>query len=656
MNYQELGNQILELVGGKENVAGLNHCATRLRFNLRDASKAQTDILKGTAGVLGVVMNGGQYQIIIGNDVNHVYKPIAKACNLESGEKGNMPGEKKGIGARFIDTITGIFTPILPAITAAGMLKAVLALLVAFKWIDTSENTYQVISFMADAAFYFLPILLANSAAKKFNCNPYLAMMLGGILLHPNFVNMVAEAKETGQAIRLFFIPVYNAGYASSVIPIILAVWFMSYVEPVADKISPKAVKFFTKPLLTILVTGAVTLWILGPIGYVIAGWIADGVNLLNTYVSWLVPLVLGGVFPLLVMTGTHYGIIPIGINNRLTTGYDTIVYPANLGSNLAQGAATFAVGIKTKSREIRTLANSAGITAVCGITEPALYGINMRYKTPLISACIGGAAGGLYMGLLRVKNYAGGSPGLLTLPGYIGGDGFTDLIHACIGGVIAVIVSFILSYVLYKDKLEDGVEAAGGVSGAEGEAAIRAAVDSGNYERKKEKTGENVQKTGGRMEEEGRKAAHVFSPVKGHLIPISQVKDPTFAEEIMGEGAAVMPEDSVFVSPVNGVVQMVSDTRHAIGFVSEEGAEVLMHVGLDTVSLNGKHFEVFVKAGDKVKVGTPVLKADLNAIKKAGYDTVTPVIITNSADYTEIRKKEEGTVKKSESIMEAVL
>lgn len=464
MSDQELGIKILELVGGKENVASLTHCATRLRFNLKDQEKAQTDTLKSTAGILGVVMNGGQYQIIIGNNVNHVYKPIADACDFGSGKESDdskkgdaaAPEDKKGIGARLIDIITGIFTPILPAITAAGMLKAVLALLVAFKWINTADVTYQVISFMADSAFYFLPILLANSAAKKFNCNPYLAMMLGGILLHPNFVNMVAASKETGEAIKLFFIPVYNATYSSSVIPIILTVWFMSYVEPIADKISPKAIKFFTKPLLTILVTGSLSLWILGPVGYVIASWIADGVNILNTYVSWLVPLVLGGLFPLLVMTGTHYGIIPIGINNRMTTGYDTIVYPANLASNIAQGAATFAVALKCRSHEVRQLAVSSGITAVCGITEPALYGINMRFKTPLISACIGGATGGLYMGLFRVRNYAGGSPGLLTLPGYIGETGFHDLLHACIGAVIAFIVSFIVCFIIFKEKKEE--------------------------------------------------------------------------------------------------------------------------------------------------------------------------------------------------------
>lgn len=553
MNYQELGSKILTLVGGKENVIGLTHCATRLRFNLKDESKAQTDTLKKTPGVLGVVVSGGQYQIVIGNDVNHVYKPIAEKCNLtQDGGAAKNDGEKKSIGAKLIDTITGIFTPVLPAITAAGMLKAVLSLLVAFKLVDTTASTYQVINFMADAAFYFLPILLANSAAKKFGCNPYLAMMLGGMLLHPNFVNMVTASQESGEAIKLFFIPIYNASYSSSVIPIILTVWFMSLVEPVADRISPKPIKFFTKPLITALIAGAAGLAVLGPVGYIIASWIASGVTMLNTYVSWLVPLILGGVFPLLVMTGTHYGIIPIGINNRMTTGFDTIVYPANLASNIAQGAATFAVAVKTKKNEVRQVASSAGITAVCGITEPALYGINMRFKTPLISACIDGACGGLFMGLFTVKNYGGGSPGLMTLPGYIGGDSLRDLILACIGAAIAFAVAFIISFVLYKDKDDEETSP---VSGGAPETASAESAETDKGDSASSGTVTNI-----------------CAPVKGKLVPLSNVNDPTFAEEILGKGAAVLPEDGNFVSPFKGTVQTVFGTRHAIGLVSDTG------------------------------------------------------------------------------------
>ncbi len=633
MNYQELGDKILALVGGRENVTGLTHCATRLRFNLKDEGKAQTEALKKTPGVLGVVVSGGQYQIVIGNDVNHVYRPIAEKCSLtQDGGGDRQKGEKKGIGARLIDTITGIFTPVLPAITAAGMLKAVLSLLVAFKLVDTAASTYQVINFMADAAFYFLPVLLANSAAKKFGCNPYLAMMLGGMMLHPNFINMVTASKESGEAIRLFFIPIYNASYSSSVIPIILSVWFMSLVEPLADRISPKPIKFFTKPLLTALVAGAAGLAVLGPVGYVIANWIAAGVTGLNTYVSWLVPMILGGVFPLLVMTGTHYGIIPIGINNRMTTGFDTIVYPANLASNIAQGAAAFAVAVRTRKAEIRQVASSAGITAVCGITEPALYGINMRFKTPLISACIGGAAGGLFMGLFTVKNYGGGSPGLMTLPGYIGGDTLRDLMLACIGAAIAFVITFAVTFVLYRDEKE--------------EARVPAAAETDASEQILPVSEDQAA---------SRNGMTVCAPVKGRLVPLSKVNDPTFAEEILGKGAAIIPEEGNFVSPVKGRVITVFETKHAIGIAADTGAEILLHVGLNTVNLQGRHFEALVKDGDAVEVGTPILKVDLKALREAGYDTITPVLVTNSMDYAEVTAMEEKEVTSGETIIKII-
>ena len=325
MNYQELSNKIIELIGGKDNIASLAHCATRLRFNLKDESKADTEKLKATSGIMGVVQSGGQYQIIIGSDVAKVYGPILEACGDNLSNDGEKK-EKKGLVSAFLDMISSIFAPVLPAITAAGMLKAVLALLVAFNLVDTASSSYQVINFMGDAAFYFMPMFLAVSAAKKFKCNAYLAILIAGILLHPNFVNMVNASKETGEAISLFFIPIYNATYSSSVVPIILSVWVMSHVEKFADKISPKAIKYFTVPLITALITGTLSLAILGPIGYVVGNLIAQGIVLLDQYLGWLLPMVLGAIFPLLVMTGTHYGLIPVGANNIMTVGYDSMI------------------------------------------------------------------------------------------------------------------------------------------------------------------------------------------------------------------------------------------------------------------------------------------------------------------------------------------
>ena len=449
-DYGVLAEQILSLVGGADNVSNATHCATRLRFNLKDESKADTDAIKGLSGVVGVAQANGQYQVIIGAEVTQVYEKL-------SGKLGNAPAAApapRASGMTAFDTLTGIFTPILPPLTAAGMIKAVLAVLVAFKLVSNTSSTYQVINFMGDATFYFLPILLANSAAKKLGCNPYLAMMLGGILLHPNFVNMVAASKESGEAITAFMLPIYNATYSSSVIPIILGVLLMSKVEPWATRISPKAVRFFTAPLITMFVCGIATLCVLGPVGYVISNVLASAINGLSTLAPWLVPTIIGVFLPFLVMTGTHHALTPIGINNRMTIGYDTIIYPGQLASNVAQGAAALAVSLKTKDPELKQLTSATGITAVCGITEPVLYGVTMKIRTNMIAAMAGGGVGGFFMGLMNTKNYSGGSPGLLTLPSYIGLDApMSNFYFACAGAAIAFVVAFIVSFVLFRDE-----------------------------------------------------------------------------------------------------------------------------------------------------------------------------------------------------------
>ncbi len=631
MDYKKLAEEILQNVGGSGNVSGLTHCATRLRFNLKDEGKAKTDVLKKTKGVMGVVSSGGQYQIIIGSDVANVYKPLSDLCQITD-SKGGESENKQSWGAKAIDTLSGIFTPILPALTAAGMLKAVLSLLVAFKIVDSTSQNYQIIYFMADVTFYFLPIMLANSAAKKFKCNPYLAMMLGGILLHPNFVNMVAASQESGEAIRLFMIPIYNASYSSSVIPIILAVGFMGLVEPVADRISPKAIKFFTKPLITILVTGVVALSVLGPVGYIISNFIADGIRAAESF-GWLLSMVMGALFPLLVMTGTHYAIVPIGINNRMTIGYDTMIYPNNLASNIAQGGAALAVAFKSKKSDIKQLASSSGITAVCGITEPALYGINARFKTPLYAAVAGGGIGGLFMGLFRVRNYSGGSPGLMTLPSYIGGDSLRDLYLACVGAAIAFAASFAVSYILFKDPVDEEEE-------IEGAGDVKSGTQA--PEEKKEYAG-------------GRGLASICSPLSGKAVPLSEVSDPTFGEEILGKGVAVIPSEGKVVSPVNGTVETVFDTLHAIGLKSDDGVEILIHIGLDTVKLGGKYFTAHVKSGDKVTVGTPLVDVDLVKVKEEGYDIITPVIISNSPDYGDVLAVTGQEVKAGDGLIKVV-
>ncbi len=611
-NYEPLARQILDSIGGESNIAGVTHCATRLRFNLKDSKVPNDDEVKKIQGVMGVVRGGGQFQVIIGNDVNHVYKSLHEIANIESSNEVTN-GEKKSVVNTLIDTLTGIFTPILPAITAAGMIKAILSILVVFKFTTKDAQVYQILNFMADSAFYFLPIMLANSAAKKFKCNPYLAMMLGGILLHPNFVGMVAASKETGEAIKFLFLPIYNANYASSVIPIILIVWLQSYVEPLADRISPKAIKFFSKPLITILITGFAALVVVAPIGYVISSWVGVVMNTMNERVSWLAPTILGFLSPLLVMTGTHYGLLPIAINNRLTIGYDTLMYPGMLASNTAQGASALAVSLKTKNSELKQLASSAGITAVCGITEPALYGVNLRFRSALYGAMIGGGVGGFFMGITKVRNYSGGSPGLLTLPSFIGGDSMSSFTFACIGMAISVAVSFIVTYMLYKDSPE-----------------LVADIEKKNSN----VTDSNVNNNNSN-ETSAQKL--IYSPLKGDVVDIKEVEDAAFSSGVLGKGVAIMPTEGVVYAPVNGTVTTLFKTNHAIGIVADNGVEILIHVGMDTVQLDGKHFAAKIAQGDQIKIGQPLVEFDIEAIKAEGYSVITPVVVTNTANYSEV-------------------
>lgn len=631
MNYPELAKTILEHVGGAKNVNSVGHCATRLRFNLKDNSVANTDKLKSTPGIMGVVSKGGQYQVIIGSDVGNVYKEITKQePSLGSNDDEGNEEDDRSTAAKVIDTITGIFTPILPAITAAGMLRAVLSLLVVFNLVDDQSQSYQVVDFMADAAFYFLPVLLASSAAQKFKTNAYLAMMLGGILLHPNFIAMVNGLEGT-DGISFFGLPVSPVTYGSSVIPIILAVWFMSYVEPIADRVSPKAIKFFSKPLITILIVGTATLVVIGPLGHFISDGISAGIEALENVTPWLVPTIIGAFSPLFVATGTHYGLVPIGINNRMMTGYDTVIYPGMLASNVGQGAASLAVGFKSKNSTIKQLASSAGLTGLFGITEPALYGVNLRFKTPLYAAMIGGGVGGLFMGIFRVRNFAGGVPGLLTLPGYIGDDTLQYLTFAAIGAVISIVIAFIISYVLYKDPApEDDALVAKDETAELNNADTMGSANKANEE-------------------------IILAPIKGEVVSLAAVEDGMFSEEILGKGVAIKPSEGVVLAPVAGTVSAVLDSKHAIGITTDSGMELLIHVGIDTVQLDGEGFNYFVEKDQRINVGDKLIEFDIDFITEKGYPTITPIVITNTPDYGDIITVNDAPVQPGEKIIQAI-
>ena len=593
MDYRALAETVLKDVGGEENIISFTHCATRLRFNLKDEKKADTEHLKNTNGIMGVVTSGGQYQVVIGSDVSNVYRELNIIGNFNGESEKSDKKDERSVFIRILDTISGIFTPIIPAITGAGILKAVLALLTLVGWISRESMTYEILTVFADSAFFFLPFLLAYSTAKKFNCSIVVALSIAGILLHPNFTALL----RGDTPLEFFRIPVISANYSSSVIPIILSIWFMSFVEPIADKISPKAIKFFTKPLITLVVTGAAAILILGPIGAIVGDGIAMGIGYLNQYARWLVPTIIGVFSPFLVMTGTHYGLIPIGINNIATVGVDTIVGPGMLGSNIAQGGAAFAAALKTKNKGFKQLSTSAGITAVCGITEPAMYGVNLRLKRPLIPVMIAGGASGLFMGIMSVGRYTTGSPGLLALPGYIGTEGLTNIMYAVIGCAIAFVIAFVGTFIVGFEDVKD----------------------------------ESVQQS-------KKENVKIYAPIKGKVIPLQNVADPTFAEGILGKGAAIVPETNLLVAPVGGTVENVPQTNHAVAMKAESGAEILMHIGIDTVNLKGNHFKSYVSEGDKVKRGDPLIEFSAQEILKEGYDLTTPIIVTNSADYGEIK------------------
>lgn len=613
MNHRELAQAILEQVGGINNITQLVNCATRLRMNFKDESLVHLDQINKIPGVLGAVKKSGQYQIIIGTDVANVCNEI-KAMGLNEGPVNT--GKKVGKIDALMDIFAAIFTPVIPAITAAGMIKAILVICVLLGMEKTSQ-IYVVLSFIADAGFYFLPIMLAVSSAKKLGCNPYLAAMVGGALLHPAFTQLVTA----GEPVHIFGLPIKLINYGSSVIPIILAVWLMTYVERFADKVSPKAVKFFMKPTLTILIVVPIVLVVLGPLGSYIGTGIATITDFLNMHVSWLVPTLMGAFMPLLVLTGMHWSFLPVLMTSYTTYGYEAVMGPGSLVSNVCQGSAALCVSIKTKNKELKQLASSAGVTALMGITEPAMYGVTIKFKKILLSVMLGGGVGGFYAGLMGVVRYTSGTPGLLSIPIFIG-ENPMNVVHALIACAIGFVVTFAATWFY-------GFE---------------------------EPTDSNV-KTETKETEAGEKASMVkkiviSSPVNGKKVDISKVKDETFAKEILGKGIAVESVDGKIAAPFDGEVATIFRTKHVIGLKSTEGVELLIHIGIDTVELEGKFFTPHVQDGDTFKKGDLLLEFDKKAIEEAGYETIIPVIVTNTSNYLEVLASKEGDVEMGQELL----
>ena len=636
LDYQETSRKILAAVGGAENISNATNCMTRLRLTLKDETKANDDQVKSIKGVKSIVKQGGQYQIVIGNEVSNLFKEFSKLGNFTEGSKAAKPAGNAV--QRLFGFVAGCMTPLLPAMLGTGMVKVLLTLLTTFGLMDKATSGYVILYGMADSFFYFLPVFLAFQIAKKMNGSPALYMVIATMMVYPDIVNLLGGANADlplgtfmGMPATSFFgIPVITATYTSSVLPILLMAPVMKAVEDFADRVSPNVVKAFLKPMLFLLICTPIALCVLGPLGNVIGNVLAGVFSAMYNAVPWLTVGILSALMPFIVMTGMHYALIPLCFNNLATLGFDVIVMVTMFCSNLAQGGAAFGVAAKSKNTDTKSEGIACGISAVvAGITEPAMYGINLAKVKPMIAAVIGAGIAGLFTGITGVKGYTmGGSPSLFSIITFIGGEKpMSGVYFGIVGAIIAIGVPFVLTTMLYKeDASEESAEVVEEVSPVE----------------------EDVKKP-------LVKKIEISAPLTGKVVPMAQIPDEGFSSGALGEGVAILPEDGNVYAPADGVVTSMMDTKHAIGFTTDDGLELLIHVGIDTVELNGAPFEYKTSEGAHVKKGDLLMTADLKAIEEAGKKIITPIIVTNTDDYVSVKATDSTTVKNGDSLMTVV-
>ncbi|EPN9396791.1 PTS beta-glucoside transporter subunit IIBCA [Listeria monocytogenes] len=598
MNNSDLAKQVVKLVGGKENILSVIHCVTRLRFKLRDENLAETEKIKALKGVMTVVKSGGQYQVVIGDYVSYVYDEVIRVLGIKPDDalQDNPEQEHKSIFNKFVELISGIFMPVLGLLAASGILKGFLTAAVTMGLINTSAGVYEVLYAASDALFYFMPIILGFSAGKVFKTNQYLSAAVGAALVYPTLVDMYSN----GAHLTFLHIPVILMNYTMSVIPVILAIYFMSKLEKVLVKFIPKSLQLIFVPLLLLLIVVPVSLIIIGPVSTYASQLLAKGALGLYSLSPMIAGFFLAGVWQVAVMFGLHWAFIPIFINNISVLGYDPI--NAMLYCTVfAQTGAVMAVMLKTRNQELRSLSITATISGFLGITEPAIYGVNLPYKKPFIMACVGSAFGGAIAGMSAAKMFGGfASGGIFGIPMFINPDGIGwDFWGFLISLVVAFSVALILTYFFgFKDKVEEVVIQTG----------EKATLDE-----------------------------TIYSPLQGELIALNDVKDEVFSAGIMGAGVAILPASGEIRAPFDGTVLSVFQTKHAIGLISKQGVELLIHVGLDTVNLNGQFFDIEVSESEEIKKGDLLGTFELDTIKKAGYDITTPIIVTNSATLADV-------------------
>ncbi|MFP3840610.1 beta-glucoside-specific PTS transporter subunit IIABC [Bacillus safensis] len=619
MSHRQLAEDIIKHIGTEKNVHSLVHCATRLRFTLNDRSKADKAAIEKLNGVVTVMESGGQFQVVIGNTVPEVYREIGEFTNLledSSASSAKSGEESTSLFGKFVDIVSGIFTPLLGVMAGAGILKGLLGICINAKWLSPEDTSYQILFAASDSLFYFLPLLLAFTSARKFKANPFVAVTIAGALIYPT----IQELSKGGGDVTFFGIPVVLMSYTSTVIPIILAVFVMGYIERFFNKVIHESVKNFITPLILLVTVVPLTLIVFGPFGVYAGNGIAAVLLKVFSFSPTLAGALIAMAWQILVIFGIHWGLVPVILNNIAVHGKDHIK-PATAPAVFSQAGASIGVMLKTKNKKLKSLAGSTAVSAVFGITEPAVYGVTLRLKKPFIAAVISAGVGGAIIGYSQSIAIASGLPSLLTLPIFYG-QGFTGFI---IGISVSFVLSIILTYLIgFKDPVDEDETPA---------VAPAPAIEN----------------------EHGVKTAHVKSPLKGEVIKLEEVQDKAFSSGALGKGAAIIPSEGKLFAPVSGVVTTVFPTGHAYGLTSESGAEVLIHIGLDTVQLGGKHFTPKVTQGQTVTEGELLAEFDIEAIEASGLSVTTPVIITNSGEFSDIIETEEKQITPGQSFLHLV-
>lgn len=600
---RQIAEAVVKAVGGTANITSVTHCMTRLRFVLKDKSIPNKKEVEKIPGVMGVNIAGGQYQVIIGNSVGNVYKEVVAATGISDTAVGGGAAEhieKVNPIVAALDFIAGCMTPLFTAIIAGGLVKVLLVIFgpTLLNVMQTTSDTYILMNALGDAPFYFLPVLVAFTASRKLNCNSYLSVMVASVLIYPDVITLLAGDSAT----HLFgVIPVVHGSYSYLIVPAMLSTLLLKYVEKLVDRITPEWSKSFLKPLLIVMIVTPITLCAIAPLGLIIGNGLQFVINGIYGFAPWLAMMLFSGFMPFIVMTGMHWAFMPASILGISSVGYDLLLAPAMLCSNTAQAGATFGAAFKTKDKEMKKMAFPAAVSALlAGVTEPAMYGVTLKLKKPMIAACISSGIGGLIVGILQVKSYAFVTPCMTSLVEFISPDGGKNFLYAVIIFAVTLVLSFVLSFILTKGEAEE--EAA-----EETELQKSAAVLTGKVE--------------------------IEAPVKGKVIPLTEVKDNTFATGILGEGFAIVPSEGKVYAPFDGVCENLFDTLHAIGITSDNGIEMLIHVGLETVALKGEPFKAHIGNGEHFKKGALLLEFDIDAIQKAGCEIQTPVIITNAEE-----------------------